>query len=65
MQASEIAIHVGKHRNTVLAWARADLIPVRRRNKRILIFDLEAVKAAMQKNGLKSDSLFKIHPITP
>lgn len=54
VRAAELAKILGRHKNTVLNWANQALIPCDRRNQRVLLFDVEAVRAAMAKNGLNA-----------
>lgn len=53
MRSADLAKLLDRHPNTIRAWAKADLIPCRRRNARVIVFDLDLVRTAMEKQGLK------------
>ena len=57
LSARDLADHIKRHKNTVLAWAGAGLIPCVRRNRRVIVFHLGDVLAAMRKNNLKRGKL--------
>lgn len=52
IKAGELARKIGRHKNTVLAWAKQGSIPCVRRNTRVILFVEADVRAAMAANGL-------------
>ena len=52
----ELATNIRRSRDTVLRWFGQGLIPGVRRNKRVIVFDTEQVKSAMEKHNLKPGS---------
>jgi hypothetical protein len=51
VDAAVVGQHFNRKRETILAWAKRGLIPSYRLSKRIVLFDLAQVAAALRQQG--------------